>query len=181
MRGGRAVGEAPARCRPRPAPRPLAPRAPAPEAARTAPRAPEPPRERPSRLESARGRREGLRVPSRQPHSPRRRSGPATRVVGALRHRGDPALASGILLHRKLGTPLGWHTLSGPGLTPFARRPGWVRAPQAGVPAAPCSRCGSCSLRPPDKTHFGEMRSQHVVLLLRAALGPAFVEVSNLD
>lgn len=122
MRGGRAVGEAPARCRPRPAPRPLAPRAPAPEAARTAPRAPEPPRERPSHLESARGRREGLRVPRRHSHSPGRRSGPATRVVGALRRRGDPALAFGILLHRKLGTP--WGGTLWPGTDTFCTEPG---------------------------------------------------------
>lgn len=98
------MGEAPARCRPRPAPRPLARRSPASEAARTASRAPEPPRERPSHPENARGCREGLRVPGQQPTSPGRRSGPAARVAGVLRRRGDLALASGILLHGKLGT-----------------------------------------------------------------------------
>lgn len=138
------MGEAPARCRPRPAPRPLAPRSPASEAARTASRASEPPRERPSHPENARGRREGLRVPGQQPPSPGRRSGPAARVAGVLRRRGDLALASRILLQGKLGTTGAAHSVS-PGTDTFCTEsePGLGRGP-AGWSAC-CAFCAGAA------------------------------------
>lgn len=175
MRGEPAVGEAPARCRPRPAPRPLAPRAPALEAVRTAPRAPEPPRERP------RPRGRPPRAPPTAAESgatvwPKRLRWLPGALRGARTRPSPPGFCC-----KENWEPLGWRTVSPgpddtfcmePGLGWGPRRPERLLRLALGAGAAPSD--------PPDKTHFGEMSRRHVVLLLRAALGPAFVEVSDL-